>query len=113
MKKWMIVLLTLSLLLSSCALSKKGDLPSPAEEIPSFEPTEAVEEVHALPDLMTMSFVEKNGLYLQLLAEKQAEGADTTLAESSYQKSVEASLSGNSQKADQALNDAIQYLWNL
>ncbi len=82
------------------------DLPPTATESLNESATEE------LADLATMSFVEKNGFYLQLLDEKQAKGADTALAESAYQQSVEASLIGDSQKADQALIQAIQYLLN-
>jgi len=120
MKKWIVILLGLSLLLSGCARAKKQNTNQPAEEIPAAAPVEehieeVAEEAHAdpAPDLTAMSFVEKNTLYMQLFDEKLAAGADTALAESAYQKSIEASLSGDSAQADQALEEAILYLWNL
>jgi hypothetical protein len=59
-----------------------------------------------------MTFVEKNNLYLQLLGEKQAAGADISDAEEAYTRSLEASLEGNSQQADLYLEQAILLLWN-
>jgi len=58
-----------------------------------------------------MTFVEKNNLFLRLLADRQAEGADTTAAEEAYVLSLEATLAGNTPLADQYLSQAILLLW--
>jgi len=63
------------------------------------------------PDLASMTFVERNDLFLQLLAARQAEGADTTAAEEAYARSLEAALEGNTALADQYLSQAIFLLW--
>jgi len=63
------------------------------------------------PDLASMTFVEKNDLFLRLLTDRQAEGADTTAAEEAYVRSLEATLAGNTLLADQYLSQAILLLW--
>ena len=120
MKKSIIILLGLSLLFSSCARVKKRVANPPAEQVPTAVPVEEpaeeiAEEAPAdpAPDFTTMNFVEKNKLYLQLFDEKSSAGADTTQAETAYQKSIEASLNGDSTTADRALEEAILILWNL
>ncbi|NOY98872.1 MAG: hypothetical protein GXP40_06685 [Chloroflexi bacterium] len=125
MKRWIVILLGLSVLASGCARFKKGGAnPPPAaptvapaptvEQAPVASPTQApVEpELAPAPDLASMTFVEKNNLYMQLLTEKQAAGVDTNAAEEAYLRSVEASFSGDSAQADQYLQDAILLLWN-
>ena len=124
MKNQILILLGASLLLSGCARFRKTKISPPATEIPVAAPVEEdteeiseeiAEEVPAnpLPDLASMSFVEKNTLYMQLLEEKSVAGADVSSAEALYQKSIEASLSGDSAGADNTLEEAIIYLWNL
>ena len=63
------------------------------------------------PDFSSMSFLEKNNLYLQLLEQKQNAGDDTRKAEETYQNFLEESLAGASGKADQYLQEAILLLW--
>lgn len=63
------------------------------------------------PDFSTLSFVEKNNLYLELLAQRQAEGADTSAAEDAYVRSLEATLTGDAALADEHLEQAILLLW--
>ena len=65
------------------------------------------EAAPTLPPLETMTFIERNTLYLEILAEKQADGADTTEAEELYIQSVEATLNGDTTAADTYLNEAI------
>jgi hypothetical protein len=65
----------------------------------------------AMPDLASMTFAERNDLFLQLLAARQAEGADTAAAEDAYTRSVEAALEGNSAESDRYLEQAISILW--
>ena len=115
MKNWTIAMLSLSILLSGCALRKKQNANSPEAQSPASAPVvESVEEMHSepLPDFASMSFVEKNSLYMQLLTEIINAGLDTSAAENAYQRSLEASLSGDSGKADQALEEAILILLN-
>lgn len=121
MRKWIVILLGFTLLLSGCVRFGKAknslqptSIPAPVSvEEASEEAVEEIAEEVPIPDFASMSFVEKNTLYMQLLEEKTAAGADTKLAEAAYQKSIEASLMGDSAKADNALEEAITYLWNL
>ncbi|RME89940.1 MAG: hypothetical protein D6770_03445 [Anaerolineae bacterium] len=64
------------------------------------------------PDFASMTFAEKNELFLQLLAERQAAGMDTSAAEEAYTRSMEASFSGDASQADRYLEEAILLLWN-
>jgi hypothetical protein len=113
MKNWIIAMLSFSLLLSGCARIKKWNLNSPVEKSATSVPVvERAEEMQpeSLPDFVSMTFVEKNSLYMQLLNENLDAGIDTLAAENAYQRSLEASLSGDSGKADQALEEAILIL---
>ena len=113
MKKGILVLLGLTFFLSSCARVETQSIPPPVTEVPSVEPADTDTPTVPAPDFTTMNFVEKNKLYLQLLDKKSSAGADTTQAEAAYQKSIEASLNGDSETADKALEEAILNLWNL
>ncbi len=123
----LIVVLVLALTLTSCArLKRRARTPPPAASPPAaasqtptqavVAPTEAPSQppaaVAPTPDFATMSFAEKNALFLQLLSERQAAGVDTSAAEEAYTRSVEASLSGESARADRYLEEAILLLWN-
>ena len=115
MKKWIVLLLGFTLLLSSCARFRKQNTTPILEPLApaTVEESTAEETQVEHPDFASMSFVEKNNLYMQLLNEKISAGADTSLAESEYQKSIEASLAGDSAEADRALEEAILFLLNL
>ena len=117
MKNWIIAMLSLSILLSGCARVKKWISNPPAEQnvtpAPVVENAEESQQTKTLPDFASMSFVEKNNFYMQLLTEKINAGADISVAEDAYQKSLEASLAGNSAVADETLEEAILILWNL
>lgn len=84
---------------------------TPPTEAPAATPTTAAEVQPAvtptLPPLDNMTFVEKNNLYLDLLAARQAEGADTTAADELYVLAVEAMFQGDTATADQRLEEAI------
>lgn len=123
MKRWIVSLLGLSLLVSGCArLKGLGTDSPPAAPTPASASTEPVpapaDEAQSepapksTPDLASMTFVEKNDLYIRLLTEKQAAGIDTSQAEEAYMNSLEASLNGESGQADQYLQEAITLLLN-
>ncbi len=110
LKRSIILLLSIALLSTACARFKKASelttaTPAPIESItqpPAANPT---------PDFSTMTFVEKNNLYLQQLSDRQAEGMDTTAAEEAYARSLGATMEGNASEADQYLQQAILLLW--
>lgn len=85
--------------------------PAPSEATATPPALPAALPANPTPDFAAMSFVEKNNLYLQLLAERQAEGVDTAGAEDAYMHSVEATLEGDSALADRYLEQAILSLW--
>lgn len=94
---------------STAAFTSTGALP-----ITAPAPTEVATQspmANITPDFSTMTFVEKNNLYLQLLSDRQAKGADTTAAEQVYDQSLDATLEGNPALADQYLEQAILLLW--
>ena len=116
MKNWIIAMLSLSLLLSGCARVNKRNENPPAEQsaisVPVAESVEEIQPEPAAPDFASMSFVEKNSLYMQLLNENMDAGLDTFAAEDAYQRSLEASLSSDNEKADRAVEEAILILMN-
>ncbi len=122
MKRWIVVLLGLSALASGCVRFKNQSADSPpavetalVSATPAQQaPAEATADVQSdpLPDFTSMTFVEKNNLYMQLLTERQSAGMDTSLAEETYLYSMEASFAGESAQADKALEEAILLLWN-
>jgi len=59
------------------------------------------------PPLAKMSFAERNTLYFQLLAARQAEGRDTATAEEEYVRVIELMFAGDFAAADKKLNQAI------
>lgn len=77
------------------------------------EATQPAEPAQPEVVLDTMSFVERNNLYLELLEQWTDAGMDTTQAEELYSKSLEASLNGDSDSADDYLNQAIMILSNM
>jgi len=121
MKRSILLLLSLSLMATACTRFKKVIAPSLAAPATASAPTSAAPSltgaatqaptVNPTPDFSAMTFVEKNNLYLQLLADRQAEGAVTTTAEETYARSLEAALEGNATLADQYLEQAILLLW--
>lgn len=124
MRRSLLILLSLSLALASCARLKRtliepptaptaansatASVPAALTEAPVPAPTASPQPT---PDFASMTFAEKNALYLELLAARQAEGMDTTAAEDAYTLSLEATLEGNSTLADQYLVEAILLLW--
>ncbi len=116
MKKRVLILLTLSIALIGCGSKKTNaeNSPSPTSSFANLAATEETdEETLSRPDLIQMTFLEKNSLYLQLSDEKFAQGFDISAAEAAYQNALETSLEGESQRADQALVQAIEYLLEL
>lgn len=116
MKNWIFIMLSLSLLFSGCARFNKQNSNLPTAQSPISTPVvERTEDSFPdpAPDFASMTFVEKNNLYIQLLHEKLDASLDTSAAENAYQKSLEASLTGDNKTADQALEEAILILWNL
>ncbi len=112
MKRWSILLLglTLTLMLVGCAsFRKKGETTRTEILAPSARMTQSPSPSEE-PDFSTLSFLEMNNLYLQLLEEKQAAGGDTEKADDIYLKSLEASLAGESALADRYLQEAILLL---
>ncbi len=91
MRRPLLILLGLSLALASCARLKRtlseppatptavsgttASVPAAASATPAAQPT---------PDFASMTFSEKNELFLELLAARQAEGVDTTAAQEAY-----------------------------
>jgi hypothetical protein len=121
MNRLVVALISLSLLFSGCArFSSRGADTPQAQTATASIPTMTAVSTQILstptlaptPDFSSMTFVEKNELFLQLLAEEQAAGLDTGEAEEVYLLSVEASFDGNSIQADQYLEQAILLLWN-
>ncbi|MEW6093784.1 MAG: hypothetical protein AB1531_07455 [Chloroflexota bacterium] len=121
MNRWIVVLFSLSLLFSGCArFSGQGAGTPPTQTGTASIPTmtaastqmPSAPTLSPTPDFSSMTFVEKNELFLQLLAERQAAGLDTSEAEEVYLLSVEASFDGDSIQADQYLEQAILLLWN-
>jgi len=130
----LIILLAVSLAITGCAplrrVLKGPQAPTPALSVaegptpvsavppqtevpaaaPTLPPTVAPTSVPT-PDFAAMTFAEKNDLFLELLAARQAEGADTSAAEDAYVRSLEATLEGNTTLADQYLIEAILLLW--
>ncbi len=136
MKRWIVILIALGLLVSASACSKGqgvgpisatptvAELPvetpsqfppmptvaeSPVETPSQFPPTPTPAPT---PDFASMNFVEKNNLYLELLAGRQTAGMDTTPAEEAYAQSLNAMFDGDTAQADQYLQQAILLLWN-
>ena len=121
MKRFLLILAGLSLLAAGCArVRHKGVAPPVSSVSPAsssltetkVSPTET-EEAPAkasTPDFSSMSFTEKNDLYLQLLDEKRAAGVDTSEAEEAYLQSVKASFNGQSEEADEYIEQAILLL---
>jgi len=113
-KRSIFLLLSVALLSAACARFKKASEPT-AAPVSIHTPTAAapapIATANPTPDFSTMTFVEKNNLYLQLLSDRQAEGADTTAAEEAYARSLDATLDGNAGEADQYLQQAILLLW--
>lgn len=133
----LIILLSLALALTACARLKRVVNPPPAAPatvaeatvspptapgavssatVPTPTASSATEAPPAAsarptPDFAAMTFVEKNNLYLELLAARQAEGVDTTAAEEAYARSLDATLEGDGALADQYLIEAILLLW--
>jgi hypothetical protein len=121
MNRLVVALISLSLLFSGCArFSSRGADTPQAQTATASIPTMTAVSTQILstptlaptPDFSSMTLVEKNELFLQLLAEEQAAGLDTGEAEEVYLLSVEASFDGNSIQADQYLEQAILLLWN-
>lgn len=104
MKRWIVILPAVFLLVTGCARFR-GNRPEPS--VISIVPTSA-----SAPDFASMTFVEENNLYLELLAERQTESADTSAAEEAYALFLDATLEGNSAQTDQYLQQAILLLWN-
>lgn len=75
--------------------------------------TSPVDNLNSVPDFGSMSFVEQNDLYIQLLQEKQNAGAATNKAENEYINFLEASLRNDTMLADEYLQKAIMLLWDL
>ena len=119
-KRSIFLLLSVALLSAACARFKRASeptaapvsihTPTAAAPAPIATPTQPP-AANPTPDFSTMTFVEKNNLYLQLLSDRQAEGADTTAAEEAYARSLDATLDGNAGEADQYLQQAILLLW--
>ena len=124
MKRWLVISLAVFLLVTGCARFRGGQpeppvvstvVPVPATAETALEPPlqpSAAPTIAPTPDFASMNFVEENNLYLKFLAERQAEGADTSAAEEAYARSLDATLEGNSAQADQYLQQAILLLWN-
>lgn len=105
MKKYLITILIL--LMASCSLQT---IPfAVSKPVGPAQPTTDI--LSPTPDFSSMSFLEKNNLYLQLLEGKQNAGVDTSKAEETYQNFLEDSLAGTSGEADQYLQEAILLLW--
>ncbi len=105
MKKYLITISVL--IMASCSLQTiPFAIRKPAR---SDQPTKEI--LPPTPDFSSMSFLEKNNLYLQLLEEKQNAGVDTGKAEETYQNFLEESLAGASGMADQYLQESINLLW--
>jgi hypothetical protein len=114
------LLLSIALLATACARFKKASEPTIAlvsihtPTTAAAAPIETATQSPAAnppPDFSTMTFIEKNNLYLQLLSDRQAEGGDTTVAEEAYARSLDAAMEGNASEADQYLQQAILLLW--
>lgn len=117
MKRTLLTILLASALLTGCVRFRAKKAPAqptspPTQAAAAAQPVDAATEVRAAPDFSAMTFVEKNNLYLQLLEEQQAVGADIGPAEEAYLQSMQASLAGNSAEADRYLEEAILLLWN-
>ncbi len=118
-KSWIVILITLGLLASASACSKgQGVGPISATPTVAESPIETPSQFTPMPapaptpDFASMNFVEKNNLYLELLAERQAAGMDTTPAEEVYAQSLNVMFEGDTAQADQYLQQAILLLWN-
>ena len=119
-KCWFGVFLGLVMMISGCSRFKRltADSPASSPDPQPANPTEALpsapveDQFSPEPDFTDMTFVEKNNLYLQLLTERQSSGGDTNQAEETYARSLEASLNGNAQQANQYQEQAILLLWN-
>ena len=85
LKRSIILLLSIALLATACARFKKVSEPTAAPA--PIESATQSPAANSSPDFSTMTFVEKNNLYLQLLSDQQAEGMDTTAAEEAYARS--------------------------
>ncbi len=111
MKRSLLLIFSLSLLTTACTrFNARPAAANPAAQVTQTAPAPA-ESTPPAPDLAGMSFVEKNNLYLELLNQRLAEGMDTGPAEEAYTRSLEATMRGNSQQADQYLQQAILLLW--
>lgn len=118
LKRWIVILIALGLLVSASACSK-GQRVAPISATPTVaeSPVETPSQVSPMPtpaptpDFASMTFVEKNNLYLELLAERQAAGMDTTQAEEVYAQSLDAMFEGDTAQADQYLQQAILLFW--
>ncbi len=115
MKKLTFLILSLALLLTGCIRPKRL-ITDPLPPAPVTASTESAvpTPTHSpsAPNFAGMTFVEKNELCLKLLEENQAAGMDTSEAEETYVRSLEASLEGNSAEADRYLEQAILLLWD-
>jgi len=115
----MVISLAVFLLVTGCArfrgsqpappvVSTGG--PAPVTGETTLQPS-AAPAIAPTPDFAAMTFTEKNDLFIELLAARQAEGADTSAAEDAYGRSLEATLEGNTALADRYLIEAILLLW--
>ena len=120
LKRSIILLLSIALLATACVRFKKANELTAAPVTINTQMTAAPAPIEAAtqspaanptPDFSTMTFVEKNNLYLQLLSDRQAEGMDTTAADEAYARSLGATMEGNASEADQYLQQAILLLW--
>ncbi len=114
-KRKMVILITLGLLASTGACSKgQGAGPISATPVVAESPVETPAQYSPIPtpDFTSMTYVEKNNLYLELLAEQQTTGKDVSPAEEIYIQSLEAAFEGDTAQADQYLQQAILLLWN-
>ena len=125
MKRWIILCFCLFLTVSGCGRIMR-DVPNQGQPLPATGSAAAIDEGPTissdlpsvestplpLPDFDSMSFVEKNNLYLQLINEEQQAGLDTSHADEVYFRSLEASLAGNAAADDEYLHEAILLLWD-
>ena len=86
MKRWIVALISLLLILTSCARVKNlttaatESLPKPAPKT-DINAVAQTQESHLEINFESMTFLQKNNLYLQLLDEQQPQGVDTIQAE--------------------------------
>ncbi len=112
MRSGTILVLGISLIISGCASFRgAGDTQAPARTILLAGQMSENPAADLGLDLSSLSFLEKNHLYLQLLEDRQADGDDTRKAEEIYLKSLESSLAGSSAEADRYLHEAVLLLW--